>query len=86
VCAHGSGVIEHDRTETAGIKEAFGAHASKLKISSIKAQVNHKPETLNRDSASKLKISFEIKPELRHLGKRCARYHIVDLETLNPKP
>jgi hypothetical protein len=73
VCAHGSGVIEHDRTETAGIKEAFGAHASKLKISSIKAQVNPERETLNPDCASKLKISSikaEIKPEPNRVNLR----------------
>lgn len=39
VSAHGSGVIAHDRIETAAIKQAFGAHASSLKISAVKPQL-----------------------------------------------
>jgi nodulation protein E len=39
--AHGTGTTANDRTETAALKTAFGAHAQKLAISSTKSMVGH---------------------------------------------
>ena len=41
VNAHGTGTGVNDATETAAVKRAFGAHASRLAISSIKSMIGH---------------------------------------------
>jgi 3-oxoacyl-[acyl-carrier-protein] synthase II len=39
--AHGTSTQLNDKTETQAIKDLFGAHAYKLKISSIKSMIGH---------------------------------------------
>jgi 3-oxoacyl-[acyl-carrier-protein] synthase II len=39
--AHGTSTIINDKTETLAIKKAFGAHAKKLAVSSIKSMIGH---------------------------------------------
>jgi len=39
--AHGTSTQLNDKTETEAIKTVFGAHAYKLKISSIKSMIGH---------------------------------------------
>ena len=39
--AHGTGTRVNDLTETGALKKAFGAHASKLAVSSSKSQFGH---------------------------------------------
>ena len=39
--AHGTSTQLNDKIETKAIKDLFGAHASKLKISSIKSMIGH---------------------------------------------
>jgi nodulation protein E len=41
VNAHGTGTAANDETETKALREAFGAHAEKLAISSTKSMVGH---------------------------------------------
>ena len=41
VNAHGTGTAANDETETKALHQAFGAHASKLAISSTKSMVGH---------------------------------------------
>jgi 3-oxoacyl-[acyl-carrier-protein] synthase II len=41
IAAHGTGTPLNDASETAAIKQAFGAHASKLALSSPKSMVGH---------------------------------------------
>jgi 3-oxoacyl-[acyl-carrier-protein] synthase II len=41
VAAHGTSTPKNDVVETAAIRRAFGAHAEKLAVSSIKGQIGH---------------------------------------------
>jgi 3-oxoacyl-[acyl-carrier-protein] synthase II len=41
VCAHGTGTLANDRTETAAIRQAYGSAAEDLAISSPKSMVGH---------------------------------------------
>jgi 3-oxoacyl-[acyl-carrier-protein] synthase II len=41
VNAHGTGTRMNDRTETAALKQVFGAHAHALAVSSTKSQIGH---------------------------------------------
>ena len=41
ICAHGTGTVENDKTETVIAKEVFGNHALKLCMSSIKSMLGH---------------------------------------------
>jgi nodulation protein E len=41
VNAHGTGTTLNDRTETIAVREAFGAHADRLAVSSIKGALGH---------------------------------------------
>jgi 3-oxoacyl-[acyl-carrier-protein] synthase II len=41
ICAHGTSTRANDRTESAAIRETFGAHAGRVAISSPKSMVGH---------------------------------------------
>lgn len=41
ICAHGTGTVENDRTETVIAKEVLGSHAKKISMSSIKSMLGH---------------------------------------------
>ena len=73
ICAHGTGTILNDLSETKAIESSFGGYAKKVKISSIKSMIGH-----SMGAASALETICCIKVLLNNIVPPTINYEMPD--------